>query len=451
MKELMDFLLGPSMPPHGHCYLWNDNLVAAHVVSDSLIVFAYFTIPVALVYLVKKREDLSFNYMFYLFGIFIFACGATHLVAIYNVWHGAYWLSAGVKVITAVASVGTAILVWPLIPKALALPSNSALREVNERLQSEVATTADQRRELQLLSTDLERLVAERTAELSRAKVELEERVAESERANRELQDTLLQLQLTQRQLVETEKMASLGELVAGVAHEINTPIGVGVTAASTLRGHTESLVSQCEAGALTRSQLDKYLQRALQTSDIILANLGRAAELIHSFKQVAVDRASVEFRRFNVKSYIDEILLSLRPKLKNSGLQLRLVCDPDIEIRSYPGALSQILTNLVINAQLHAYDEGERGELLIEVQRQGDGICLRVQDHGRGIPPENLPRIYDPFFTTRRGKGGSGLGMHIVFNLVTQQLGGRIDVRSELGKGTTVEVEIPSRELVAS
>lgn len=286
-----------------------------------------------------------------------------------------------------------------------------------------------------------------RDLKLREARTESEERLLETKRTNSELQKTLARLRQTQEQLVQVEKMASLGGLVAGIAHEINTPVGVGVTAASTLRARTDTLKQEYEASKLTNSGLKRYVDIAQQSSEIILSNLNRASELIQSFKQVAVDQTSSERRRFRVLPYLNEILLSLRPKLKKTRLKVEVACDDMLEINSYPGALAQILTNLVMNSLIHAYEPDQKGTLRIEVEQRGDKVHLEYSDDGKGMPQENVSRVFDPFFTTRRGSGGSGLGMHIVFNLVTQQMGGKIKLRSDLGKGTHVEILIPAHQ----
>jgi len=253
-----------------------------------------------------------------------------------------------------------------------------------------------------------------------------------------ETQCAIEQLRVAQGQLVEAEKFASLGGLVAGVAHEINTPIGVGVTAASHLQEEVRALRRIFGAKSLTRSQFDAYLQAFDQTSDIILLNLQRAAELIRSFKQVAVDQSSDQKRRVDVRAYIEEVLLSLQPKLKGTPHKLLLDCAPGIEIDTVPGALSQILTNLVVNALTHAFEPGQAGTLRIGVLQVEGCTEISFSDDGRGIPAEHQARIFEPFFTTRRGQGGTGLGLHIVYNLVHQTLGGRITVASQVGHGTT-------------
>lgn len=287
-----------------------------------------------------------------------------------------------------------------------------------------------------------------RNVDLDKAHGELEQQVQAAESANAELQETLGRLQKTQEQLVNTEKMASLGGLVAGIAHEINTPVGVGVTAASTLLANTDDMATNYESGTLTNSGLKKYVGSARQSTEIILTNLNRAAELIQSFKQVAVDQSSSELRQFQLAEYIHEILLSLRPKLKKTQIDVVVDCDPAIVIKSYPGAFSQIITNLVMNTLAHAYQPGESGEVKIEARCQDGRLYIDFSDDGCGIPKEHQGKIFDPFFTTKRGQGGSGLGMHIVYNLVSQQLGGRLSLSSEPGVGTRFTIDIPAEQV---
>lgn len=268
-------------------------------------------------------------------------------------------------------------------------------------------------------------------AEANRA---LEQRVRER---TAELTRTLEHLRAAQHQLVESEKLAALGTLVAGIAHEISTPIGVGVTAASVLIERSDGISESYNAGKITRRELERYVDTARQSSAMLLSNLNRAAELIQSFKQVAVDQSSEEKRTFVVRAYIDHVLLSLRPELKRTRLKIEVEGDPQVEIHSYPGAFSQILTNLIMNSLTHAYAPDEAGTLWIRFHEQERGLALEYGDDGCGIEPEHLARIFDPFFTTRRDHGGSGLGLHIVYNLVTQRLGGTIRCTSSLGGGT--------------
>lgn len=254
----------------------------------------------------------------------------------------------------------------------------------------------------------------------------------------------LAKLQVAQSQLVQAEKLASLGGLVAGISHEINTPVGIGVTAASHLDAEVRNLTRAVAAGGLTKSQFDRFLQSVSQSSDIILMNLRRAAELIQSFKRVAVDQSSEERRRIRLKSYFEEVLVSLRPKMKTTPHRIELDCPAELEIDTIPGAWSQVLTNLVVNALSHAFDQGQAGLMRIEVDSTETGVRVRFRDDGHGIAAENLAKIFDPFFTTRRGQGGTGLGLHIVFNLVHQTLGGSIGVDSAPGHGTCFTILLP-------
>lgn len=289
------------------------------------------------------------------------------------------------------------------------------------------------------------RQIAIRDGELQAARDALSRQVLEKSHANDELRIAMLRLREAQAQLVQSEKLASLGGLVAGIAHEINTPIGVSVTAASTLENRTQRMREDYAAGTLTRPELDRYGEMAVEASRIILKNLQRAADLIHSFKQVAVDQSSGERRRFALRAYIDEVLLSLAPRLKKTPHRIEIDCDETTSVDTLPGALAQILTNLVSNSLLHAFPEGRAGVIRIQCRAEGADVHLRFSDDGVGIAPANLPRIFDPFFTTRRGQGGSGLGLHIVYNLATQMLRGTIRVHSDPGAGTVFDLRFPA------
>lgn len=273
---------------------------------------------------------------------------------------------------------------------------------------------------------------------------ELEMTVDERTKA---LKKTLGDLKDAQRQLVESEKMAALGALVAGIAHEINTPVGVSVTAASHLKQKTGDFSAILQSNKLKKSDLDNYIKLADESSHIISYNLKRASELINGFKLVAVDQSHENKRQFNVKQYLQEVLISLGPKLNQTKLDVKLECPDDIDITSYPGAFSQILTNFLMNSLIHAYDPGESGTIRLTVRKETTGLWLKYQDNGKGMPPEVKDKIFDPFFTTNRGGGGTGLGMHIIYNLVTQSLGGKIECESEPGQGTAFIINIPLEE----
>lgn len=261
---------------------------------------------------------------------------------------------------------------------------------------------------------------------------------------NATLLQTLTQLHTTQTQLIAAEKMASLGRLVAGLAHEISTPIGIAVTAASVWEDRIHDLRQLYQTGQMKRADFEEFLQTIFESGRLISNNLQRAADLIQSFKQVAVDQSSEVRRDINLKAYISEVVISLRPELKRTNLTVEITGEDDLILQSYPGALSQIITNLILNSITHAYAPHEAGRLTITIERQADKICLHYSDDGRGIPPEHHARIFEPFFTTRRGQGGSGLGLHIVYNLITQKLGGTIRFQSQVGVGTIFTIYLP-------
>lgn len=287
-------------------------------------------------------------------------------------------------------------------------------------------------------------------ARMRELNVELEERIAQRTsslaQANDELRRTLDELQRAQGRLVQNEKLASLGSLVAGVAHELNTPIGNGLMAVTTLQTHLAALRGQVERG-LTRSAFNAFVEQVAEGSDIAVRNLARASALLRSFKRVSADQTSEQRRVFDLQTLVDEMLLTLQPTLRSPAVALTSEVEPGLALDSYPGALGQVLTNLVQNAAVHAFEGHAQPQLTVRGWRgPNDTACLEVADNGSGIAPENLRRVFDPFFTTRLGQGGSGLGLSIVRSIVTGRLGGRIGVRSQLGQGTRFQLELPCR-----
>lgn len=248
-------------------------------------------------------------------------------------------------------------------------------------------------------------------------------------------------------ELVRQEKMAALGGLVAGVAHEINTPVGIAITASSFLRERAREFADRYAAGQMKRSDLETFLATLQESLAALDANLARAAGMVRSFKQVAVDQSSDARRRFRVAEYVTEIFDSLRPQLKHTPHTVRIDCPPELEVDSFPGAWSQILTNLVVNSLQHGLSMEKPGEISVAVERLPEAVRVTYRDDGRGMPPELARRIFEPFFTTRRSEGGSGLGMHIVFNLVTQRLGGMITCTTSPGKGISFILTLPLGE----
>ena len=252
------------------------------------------------------------------------------------------------------------------------------------------------------------------------------------------------ELRRSQEQLIEREKMASLGRLVAGVAHEINTPVGIGVTAASTLEKKTKELEKLYKEGSLTNKEVEEFIDMSKQGTQMILRNLERAANQIRSFKQVAVDQSAETKRPFHLKEYINDILLGLHPRLRHAGITTTVDCPDDLIVESYPGVYSQILSNLVMNSLIHGIKGKEKGTITIQCCRDEYQLTVTYADDGDGIKEEIQHKIFEPFFTTSRVEGGSGLGLNIVYNLVTQKLKGTIQYRDTGQKGACFELRVP-------
>lgn len=270
---------------------------------------------------------------------------------------------------------------------------------------------------------------------------ELEARV---EQRTQELARTNEELRMAMSQLVQAEKLASLGTLVAGVAHELNTPLGNVRTVASTLHGRVATFAKAVAENALRRSMLDEFLASSLEASELIDRNAQRASDLIADFKQVAVDQTSTRRRQFDLSQVVHEIYATMRPRLKHSPHRLLLDIPPDIGMDSFPGPLEQVLLNFFNNSLMHAFDDDIAGTISIKARQSGMRVDLEYSDNGCGMNAETVARAFDPFFTTRLGNGGSGLGLYIVFNLVTAVLGGEIRMASEPGKGTTFHLRLP-------
>lgn len=298
------------------------------------------------------------------------------------------------------------------------------------------------------LRRHLARIIAGMSDREERLQAAIDERVhAEQALAQktRIAEDALSELQTAQTSLIQAETQASLGGLVAGVAHEVNTPVGVALTAASHLSRKTRALGVALGEGKIGRSAFNDYLATAQESAALIEKNAERAAALIQSFKKVAVDQTSGERRRFGLGDYLGEILLSLGPELHRSGVEAAIDPALAVEIDSYPGAFAQVITNLVMNSLTHGYGEGRGGRIRMTACDAGEGrIGLIYTDDGKGLTPEVARKIFEPFFTTRRGEGGSGLGMHIVYNLVSSRLGGEIAVAPADGPGARFRLTIP-------
>jgi signal transduction histidine kinase len=266
------------------------------------------------------------------------------------------------------------------------------------------------------------------------------------EQQNAALEQALHQLQEAQSELVRKEKLASLGQMVAGVAHEINTPLGICVTATSHLVQELKLTREELAAGAMTEDSLNAFFDIVDQSLRIMTTNTQRAAALVRSFKQVAVDQSSDDIRSFNLGTYLNEVLLSLQPKLKGRPIEVAVDCPKDLVLESFPGAVSQIVTNMVVNSLMHGFERDQDGHITVHAALDGDHVVFDYADDGAGMDAETLAKLFDPFFTTKRGSGGSGLGGHILYNLATGVLGGSLRVESSPGQGLRYHLRFPRK-----
>lgn len=308
---------------------------------------------------------------------------------------------------------------------------SAALRERIAQLEHSELRLSETEGDLKDLNVSLESRVSERSAAL--------------ERANADLSAALETLQRTQVELLASEKMASLGSLVAGIAHELNTPIGNSLLASTSLRDRVEDFERHVAAGALRRSELLRHLEEVRTASQLIANSLHKAAELISSFKQIAVDQTNDQRREFDLLEAVRDTIATYTPRLRRAGCEVVLDIPEGLRFDSYPGGLYQVLNNLMNNALNHAFEAGAGGTITVHAEAAADGmVALTFSDNGAGMTDEVLRRVFDPFFTTRMGQGGTGLGMHIVYNIVNAALGGRISVSSAPGAGTAVRMLLP-------
>jgi PAS domain S-box-containing protein len=255
----------------------------------------------------------------------------------------------------------------------------------------------------------------------------------------------LRNLRETQNSLIEAEKLAALGRLVAGVAHEVNNPVGISLTVASSLERKIAVFAEEVERGELRRSSLNDFVATNRDAASQLVANLNRAAELVQSFKQVAADRNYSDKRIFDLGELTEQVVMSLRPGLRKQNVTLTVDCEPNLTMNSYPGPYGQVLTNLFLNSLAHAFPDGEGGAVDISVRGVNqENVEILFSDNGCGMSPDVRRKAFDPFFTTRRDQGGTGLGLHIVYNIVTNRLGGRLDLDSGSGEGTRIHIILP-------
>ena len=341
----------------------------------------------------------------------------------------------------AVIFLGIIITAGVLIALSIRLP----LQQIVTAMQS--ITSGDYNRRVEGTGAKDEVGAMARAVEVFRENAIAKRKTEDELRASKEKAETaLFELHAAQQNLIDAERLAALGGLVAGVAHEVNNPIGISLTVASSFARRTEMFEAELKSGTgLRRSQLEEFIRTSRDAAHQLVGNLHRAGELIQSFKQVAADRSHAERRQFSLSEATDQIIASLRPALKKASIALSVEVLEGLIIDGYPGSYGQILTNLFLNAANHAFADGRSGTISISARPRGrDDVEIIFADNGSGMTPDVQRQAFDPFFTTRRNEGGTGLGLHIVYSLVTQQLGGRMMLDSRLGQGTTFRIIIP-------
>ncbi|MGF1720686.1 HAMP domain-containing histidine kinase [Vibrio kyushuensis] len=376
-----------SFMPHGMCYAWRPDILWTSVISDVVTALAYFSITIAVVVFVRKRKDLPYPWFFILAGSIIFlACGLSHLVGAIVIWKPIYGVSAVVKAITAVTSLATGVWIWFLLPFFLSIPSPSML-----------------------------------------------------EAKNKALKNSLDKLSTAQQDIIESQKLASLGHLMSGMAHELNTPLGASITAVS----YMEEVVKNSKGKEASEETKDliKSLEEAINIASV---NLTRSASLVKIFKQVAAEGGTLDDRPFDVKEFLSDIINSLVYKHEITSEQVSLNCPDDLRINANHNRFIVILTHLFSNSVEHSFSNVSDGKIDVKVSLEGTSkLVILFQDNGVGMNGEQVAKIFEPFYTTRRGGGGTGLGMTIVYNTISN-MKGEIRCQSSLGEGTLYEIIVP-------
>lgn len=327
------------------------------------------------------------------------------------------------------------------------LETNAAKEQLNEQnlqLEHEVA-----RKTSSLSSTMLKMEIQQK--ELLKQQQTLQEENTRRSRTeqilittNKDLKSSIIELNKAKERLLDAEKMASLGMLGAEVSHEVNTPIGIGITSASYLSDLLINLKKDINHQKLSKSDIEFFIENAIRSTELLTINLNRASDLITSFKHVAVDQASNRIRIINISKYLDEIIQSLHPKLKKTNHCIKINCDEGIEISSHPGAIAQIIINLIINSIVHGFEEINKGEIVIDISLHQQNLHLNYKDNGHGLSHEGLDKLFDPFYTTKGDQGGTGLGTHIIHQLVVDSLNGSIEIKNNDGHGLSYHIEFP-------
>jgi C4-dicarboxylate-specific signal transduction histidine kinase len=428
MTAFIEKLLSSDFMPHGMCYLWQPDIIWLHVVSDSLIALSYFVIPLALVHFVRKRRDLPFHWMFLMFGAFIVGCGATHVMEVWTVWNGTYYLAGVVKALTAVASMATAALLVPLIPRALALPSPAQLRAANEDLEREVAERRRAEAALQAARDELEQRVQRRTAELARANEELKAEIRHAEKADEERRRAEQDLKKIQDDLAHVARVTTMGELAASIAHEVNQPLTAVITNANAcLRWMAMDPPNLTEA----RESVTRIRRDGRRASDVV--------QRIRAF----LKRRAPESAPQDVSDVIREVLGLLQDALRAAHVSADVELGKDVPaVLGDRVQIQQVILNLVMNgidAMRGIQDRPRR--LVVGAGPEGGDVVITVRDSGVGIDPDKVDRLFDPFFTTKAE--GMGMGLSVSRSIIESH-GGRLWAALEGATGATFRFTLP-------
>jgi len=432
MFEFIRHLFAADFMAHGYCYRWDPSVLWLSVISDATIGASYYAIPFVLFSFARRRKDLTFQWIFVAFGLFILAFGTTHVMGVWTVWNGAYRLDGVIKAVTAIASAATAILLVPLVPKLAALPSPAQMREINQGLEREIEERKAAQGRILSLNAELEKRVSERTSELRDSNRQLST-------ANAELRDEIERGHSLEKQLFHAQKMEAVGRLAGGVAHDFNNLLTV-------ILGFTEVILAAPLDAPLDRSQLEEVQNAGLKATSLTRQLLA------FSRRQVLTPRV------LDLNATVSEIEKMLR-RLLGEHIEVVTLLRPGVGlVKADPSQIEQVLMNLAVNAR-DAMPEG--GKLTIETANvhldeaycrehvdaePGDYVMLAITDTGHGMDEDTKAHIFEPFFTTKEAGKGTGLGLSTVFGIVKQS-GGSVWVYSEPGQGTVFKIYFPRVE----